>query len=283
VDCFSYVQVGRAFGGDFHSSQVRLRTATLRLARWGKAVGLCIVNDKPDPNSIVYLASTDERGDLLDLLDDIFNVYTSLKKDSDRYLKKAKPEDIVTFDPNSEPDVHSLNKKLKAFTMRYETKSSLVGRASWALYRKDKVEELLTRLTGYINNLTELFPAKEEQLQLVKAEVATISDAGSLSELRGIIDNEDLLLKEAVTAKLETEFYNVFRNGRFTGGESHIGSNYAAGEKRNNKGNLFDGFEISAGSHHLGDNYGYAKDSSDKSKPKPTDHMDYMDDPKFGL
>ena len=40
VQCFEFVQLGRNFGRDFETSQLKLECARLRLYRWGAALGL---------------------------------------------------------------------------------------------------------------------------------------------------------------------------------------------------------------------------------------------------
>ena len=40
VECFEFVQLGRNFGKDFQTSQLKLDNARLRLSRWGKSLGL---------------------------------------------------------------------------------------------------------------------------------------------------------------------------------------------------------------------------------------------------
>jgi hypothetical protein len=40
VECFEFVQLGRTFGKDFQTSQLKLDSARLRLSRWGKSLDL---------------------------------------------------------------------------------------------------------------------------------------------------------------------------------------------------------------------------------------------------
>lgn len=40
VECFEFVQLGRNFGKNFQTSQLKLDNARLRLSRWGKSWGL---------------------------------------------------------------------------------------------------------------------------------------------------------------------------------------------------------------------------------------------------
>ena len=40
VECFEFVQLGRAFGKDFQTSQLKLNNARHRLSRWGKSLSL---------------------------------------------------------------------------------------------------------------------------------------------------------------------------------------------------------------------------------------------------
>jgi Skp family chaperone for outer membrane proteins len=40
VKCFEFVQLGRTFGEDFQTSQLKLDNARLRLSRWDKSLSL---------------------------------------------------------------------------------------------------------------------------------------------------------------------------------------------------------------------------------------------------
>jgi hypothetical protein len=55
VDCFEYIQLGRNFGTDYQTCQLRLDIARLRLSRWGTAVD---IGNSPD--FAVVDPSTDE-------------------------------------------------------------------------------------------------------------------------------------------------------------------------------------------------------------------------------
>lgn len=50
VECFEFVQLGRSFGKDFQTSQLKLDSARLRLSRWGKSLDL--VEDVRDVASL---------------------------------------------------------------------------------------------------------------------------------------------------------------------------------------------------------------------------------------
>lgn len=56
VECFDFVQLGRTFGKDFQTSQLKLDNARLRLSRWGKAFHL-------DDNRIEHIASLQRHSD----------------------------------------------------------------------------------------------------------------------------------------------------------------------------------------------------------------------------
>lgn len=42
MECFDYIQLGRAFGKDYGKCLLRLDAAKLRFSRWGEAMGIAL-------------------------------------------------------------------------------------------------------------------------------------------------------------------------------------------------------------------------------------------------
>ena len=58
LDCFEYIQLGKAFSSDLQTCYLRLDSIQLRLSRWGEAVGLGV--EIVDSDSLDYLSLSGE-------------------------------------------------------------------------------------------------------------------------------------------------------------------------------------------------------------------------------
>lgn len=66
VECFEFVQLGRASGEDFQTSQLKLNNARLHFSRWGMSLGLDEdVGDAVSLQKLFGAASTVKHADAL--------------------------------------------------------------------------------------------------------------------------------------------------------------------------------------------------------------------------
>ena len=106
VECFEYVQLGRHFGRDFQTNQIKLDCSKLRLTRWGESVD--IHNDpelgylEPKPTELQTAKKT---------LFQILALFEDTAKISNQYKLKAKAgDDISVFSTNDmDPSLRGLN------------------------------------------------------------------------------------------------------------------------------------------------------------------------------
>ncbi|CEO59718.1 hypothetical protein PMG11_04383 [Penicillium brasilianum] len=171
VDCFHYVQFGRHFGRDFQTDLLSLDCAKLRLTRWGQAVN--ILNDpqlgRPDVTSAEIQTVKSSLLQIKALFDDT-------EKISKKYTLDAKAEDDLSILSNSDmdPAVLALANRMKALASKRQQGRCISKRASWALYHRSELSELITNIISLIDNVEKLFPASRIQLELVKQEIAEI-------------------------------------------------------------------------------------------------------------
>ena len=89
LECFVYVQIGRAFGKDFQTAMIKLHNAELRLSRWGQGMGLHTVNSEADAEKVV--SKFDEKVTDRDVeqakrsLGQLMNLFTEAGKMAEKY------------------------------------------------------------------------------------------------------------------------------------------------------------------------------------------------------
>ena len=173
VDCFGYVQLGRHFGRDFQTDLLVLSCARLRLTRWGQAV-----NVYEDPKLGRPDATPAEIHTVKNTLYQILVLFANTEKISKKYTLNANGgEDLSILAPDDiDPTVIALSNKMRDLAIRRQKGSSILKTASWALYHRSELKELIETITSLIDNIEKIFPAPQSQLALVKQETAEIHD-----------------------------------------------------------------------------------------------------------
>jgi hypothetical protein len=87
---------------------------------------------------------------------------------------------------------------MKELAIRRQKGSSVLKTASWALYHRSELKELIEDITSLIDNIEDLFPTPQSQLALVKQETAEIQDKQALGLVEGAAQDVDSLLQAAV-------------------------------------------------------------------------------------
>jgi hypothetical protein len=204
VDCFGYIQLGRHFGRDYQTDLLSLNCARLRLTRWGQAVN--IFEDaklgRPDATSGEIQAAKDS-------LFQILVLFAETEKISKKYKLNAHARDqlsILSTD-DIDPSILSLNNKMKALAIKRQKGSSFLKTASWALYHRSELKELISNITSLINDVEKLFPAPQIQLTLVKQEAAEIYTHQALELVETAAQDVDPMLRAAAREALTGHQY----------------------------------------------------------------------------
>jgi hypothetical protein len=210
VDCFEYVHIGRNFGRDYQTSQIKLDIANVRLTRWGKAVNIYEDPKLGDPN-----ASDDHIQATKHTLAQILTLFAATEKMSKGFKLGAKPSDLAVCDPSTdmEPMLLSLHNKMRDLAIRRQKGTSSKEKIVWALYKSKQFERLVEDITELVEGLENLFPAEESRRRLVTLEVEEIQDESSLVVLKEVANGVDTLLQEAAnTAVVNLAGGHSYRN-----------------------------------------------------------------------
>ncbi|KAM5466038.1 hypothetical protein MauCBS54593_006288 [Microsporum audouinii] len=210
VECFDYIQLGRHFGKDFQTCQLRLDSAKLRLSRWGASLGLNRGGSQGD-----IALSPQEMAQAQALMGQILELFTDAEGISNKFKSQARTDAaagriatantsyLAVFDPATDldPPARELHEKMRLFAIDRQKQTGLRQKAKWALYEKKNFSRLLEDITVLVDALVELVPASHSpQEELCRSEVAILArDETSLSLLKHTAAQQDRLL-EVVTA-----------------------------------------------------------------------------------
>jgi hypothetical protein len=252
VDCFGYVQLGRHFGRDFQTDVLALNCARLRLTRWGQAV-----NIYDDPKLGRPDATRTEIQAAQDALHHILQLFADTEKISKKYKPNANAgDDLSTLSTDDmDPVVMELSNKMKRLAIRRQKGSSILKTASWALYHRSELKELIEKITSLIDNIEHLFPAPQSQLALVKQETAEIQDKQALGLVESAAQDVDSLLQAAAKEALSGHQYsNVVIKGNAQTGDA-FSSDWKG--KARGASHKYDGVEVEKdGKALIGNKYG---------------------------
>lgn len=201
VDSLEYIRLGRNFGRDYQTCQLRLDIAKTRLGRWGEGIKI-----NPDLPSVVGSSSGDQRFQLArSILEQIMVLFESTQKTSQRYEMVAEQRDLVLFNEDEmKPIFRGLHNRLKSLAYQRQKDTSLYNKTTWALYDAKSFDRLLDDITTLVGELETLFPVEVDCRRLVQFEIEEVEDEQSLTALRDAADGVDKTLSEAVGQKIET-------------------------------------------------------------------------------
>jgi Prion-inhibition and propagation len=213
IECFEYVQLGRKFGEDYGKCVLRLDAAKVRMSRWGASVGL-----GAEPRTQQQISASEEEFRLArSLLEQIIDTFEDAEKLSGRFKKhaimqKTKTEDLIVYDAKSDLDTKYqwLHLTMRELVTKRQHETSLLKKTTWALYEKKRFDTMIDDVTGFVNELVELFPAAQDnQRALCKAEVSAIKETQDLALLKDTVRGDDELLEAAVKKELENRGHTV--------------------------------------------------------------------------
>jgi hypothetical protein len=251
VDCFNYIQLGRRFGRDYQTDLLSLDCARLRLTRWGQAVDVY-----GDPKFGRADATATEVQTAKNTLFQLLVLFADTKNISKKYKLQAQDgEDFSIFTINDmDPVVMALANKMRDLAIKRQKGSSILKTASWALYHRTELKELISKITMLIDNLEKLFPMPQS-IALVRQETADIHDKQELKLVEDAAHGVDELLctaaKEALTGH---QYLSVTIMGK-----AQTGDAYSSDWKAEVMGasHTYDGVEVDKdGKALVGNKYG---------------------------
>ena len=255
VDCFEYVQFGRHFGRDFETSQLALNCARLRLTRWGESV-----NIYDDPKLGRQDATTTEIQLAKDSLLQILVLFADTESISKKYKLTAKAgEDLSAYSTcDMDPKIVVLDNKMKGLAIQRQKKGRFLKLASWALYYRSTLKDLLEQVVSLIDEIEKLFPAPQAQNTLVQQEAAEIGDKHSLELIEDAATGVDSLLQKTVKGVIAGHQYSNIE----IKGQAHTRDAYSSNWKGGAIGasHKYDGVEVGEGGKALVGNKYSGKD-----------------------
>lgn len=200
VDCFEFIQLGRTFGTNFQTSQLKLDNARLRLSRWGKSLSL----DEDVRDTVSLRARFGSQGTIRHaeaLLGQIVGLFTEAEGISDRY-KSVPANDSLLYDSQTDldPAFKKLHEKMRQLAIERQNHSGLLQKAKWALYQEKHLRRLIEDITELLDSLVELFPgAQQSQRELCDMEASAIGKGEGITMLKEIAAAQDKMLEQAFT------------------------------------------------------------------------------------
>jgi len=201
VQCFEYVQLGRQFGKNFQTSQLKLDNSRLRLSRWGESLGLGSITENGTLQEHIDTAA--DVGQAEAVLGQIIDLFADAEGISVRYKSRTPSHSgaLEVFDSqvDLQPSAATLHEKMRQLSIARQAKTSLRQKAKWAIYEEKQFKRLIEDVTDLVNDLLELFPAtKATQRTLCDAEVSSIGANESIAMLKEIAAQQDKLLADAL-------------------------------------------------------------------------------------
>jgi hypothetical protein len=136
VECFEFVQLGRTFGKDFQTSQLKLDNARLRLSRWGKSLGLD--EDVQDTASLQGRFRSEANVKHAEaLLGQAIELFAEAEGVSNRYKSRAQPQDnsLAVYDPqiDLDPAMVKLHDKMRQLATERQNRPGVRQKAKACL------------------------------------------------------------------------------------------------------------------------------------------------------
>jgi hypothetical protein len=204
VDVFEYVHLGRRFGKDYQTNQLKLTLLRLRLSRWGEAVN--IYSDPQLGNSTASKAEIQAAKDTLLQILVLFD-------DSNKISKKFKIRDdagpAAPDDSGADVAVLAVNNKMRDLATKRQKGTSLLKLASWSIHHGTAFKTLIDDISGLTDNLEALFPVPESRKALAKEEVANVKDPQEVQALASASEGLDGVLHEEASKIAGHQYKNV--------------------------------------------------------------------------
>jgi hypothetical protein len=214
IECFEYVHFAKQFGDDYQKGLLKLDIVRLRLSRWGDSVQVQRDDGRPGWQFEIEADSQEKANVARHLLGQLINAFETAKVFSKRYEPQPVGASTAVFNDEQDlpPTLKSLHEKVQLLALQRQKKSSFVKKAKWALQDKNRFDTLIQQLTGFVDDLIDLFPGQaERQKMMCRDEIAKIQTRKELIALSEASRGTDLLLEGEAGSKLKVEygsFYN---------------------------------------------------------------------------
>lgn len=235
IECFEYVHFAKRFGDDYQKGLLKLDIIRLRLSRWGDSVQVQRDDGRSGWHFEIRADSQEKANVARHLLGQIINAFETAKMFSKRY--ELQPGGASTAVFNDEQDLQltlkSLHEKVQLLALQRQKKSSFAKKAKWALQDKNRFDTLIQQLTGFVDDLIDLFPGQAESQKLMcRDEISKIHTREELIALSEVSRGTDLLLEDETRSKLKVE-YGSFYNDIKISEQSKVllGDDIAAGSQ----------------------------------------------------
>ncbi|KGO68017.1 hypothetical protein PITC_053050 [Penicillium italicum] len=225
VDCYHYVQIGRAFERDYGMVLCKLEASELRLTRWGKAMGIT----GPDSRLSASLYGEHEIITAYNWLKEIQTAFTTAFEPPLGFKKRVTPEEFSPLDQN--PATNATNEPYSSLhkTMRKIIDGRLTprkrDRIAWALHKREDYESLVGNISELVNNLIELFHSTTDQQARLCQEEAQSMDSDALRSMGSIIGGQDQALQYHMREEINKRKINVKFFQATEHFQGHIGDN----------------------------------------------------------
>ena len=177
--------------------------------------------------------------------------FEGAEKTSERFkkhvsLQKDKTDSLFVYDANSnlDPSYQRLHFTMRELANQRQHETGILKKTKWALYEKKRFDTMIEDITGFVDELVDLFPAAQnDQKRLCDTEVSAIKENQDLVLLKDAISNDDRMLEEAVNKAMES------RGSTFTNWNADGNSKMWAGDDNGfgveSKSHFFNTFSVS--------------------------------------
>ncbi|KAF4812421.1 Heterokaryon incompatibility protein s [Colletotrichum siamense] len=216
LDCFQYVQLGRASHQDFALCVARLQAAKMEFTRWGEAMG--VLDENADVSSRFQQGSWKE-SELLKAeiwLQKIQDAFETARRKSEQFRglnmdDEDKKQDLEVLDATQELEKSDMLLKglidgMRTIAIKRRRKLQERGRQTrWALYRKTDFNSLIDSICEAVDTLVKLFPSVQPQHNALCAEEAGHFQPQAMQQLLEVLGNHDQLLRDALLNRARAE------------------------------------------------------------------------------
>lgn len=187
ITCFARVRMAKTFGSDLQLFMLRLEVLHLRLTRWGETLGL----NKPIKE--IRTPSTEAQTLAIKLLKQIKAHF----EDAVKVVEGLDIGEDVAASTADLGDKKTLVERMHAMSIKRHPRTSVMTKAKWVIYQKDKLSSLVEELSTSVDQLAEVLPADTEtSTQMCDDEASQLLDNEGIQQA-------SVFMLEDVTAKLD--------------------------------------------------------------------------------
>lgn len=265
IDIFEYVYVGRRFGKDYATAQLRLAVLQLRLSRWGAAIH---IDDDPQyrnplPGGGDVQTAKDILGQIYVLLNDSSKTtrqFDTVGLEGKRSIADGNDE---SHDPNDTTVTTALTRRMRDMATKRQKGTNGLKLTKWAIHSRAALDRLIGDIKGLVDDLEVLFPAADARQRLAQDEVAGLSPREVQQLAAAAATGVDPALEKATAAADGHKYERIeIESGGGEGGRDLWGNYVANGFKATGfqgASHSYNGVKIKGGSGHVslfGNKYG---------------------------